>query len=110
MISKASKKKKATIVTKSERLKKKIQRLETLIHTSMIFSSILDLDDLLNIVLRKAEEVMEAETSSVFRIDEEKNDLYIHWINVKEDTLKGDSVDCRYICGNFDKWIRRIAE
>ena len=43
-------------------------------------------------------------------IDEEKNELYIHWINVKEDTLKGDSVDCRYICGNFDKWIRRIAE
>jgi HD-GYP domain-containing protein (c-di-GMP phosphodiesterase class II) len=42
----------------------------------MIFSSILDLDDLLNIVLRKAEEVMEAETSSVFRIDEEKRDLY----------------------------------
>ncbi|MCK4347642.1 MAG: Na+/H+ antiporter subunit E [Thermoplasmatales archaeon] len=43
-------------------------------------------------------------------IDEEKNDLYIHWINVKEDVLKGDSVDCKYICGNFDKWIRRIAE
>jgi len=43
-------------------------------------------------------------------IDEEYNDLYIHWINVKKDTLKGDSVDCRYICGNFDKWIRRIAE
>jgi multicomponent Na+:H+ antiporter subunit E len=43
-------------------------------------------------------------------IDEEKNDLFIHWINVKEDTLKGDIVDCKYICGNFDKWIRRIAE
>jgi HD-GYP domain-containing protein (c-di-GMP phosphodiesterase class II) len=67
---------KATKETKSDRLRRKIRRLETLIHTSMIFSSILDLDDLLNIVLRKAEEVMEAETSSVFRIDEEKNDLY----------------------------------
>jgi len=43
-------------------------------------------------------------------IDEEKNDLYIHWINVKEDVLKGDSVDCKYICGNFDKWVRRITE
>ena len=43
-------------------------------------------------------------------IDEETNDLYIHWINVKENTLKGDFVDCKYICGNFDKWIRRIAE
>ncbi|MBN2620575.1 hypothetical protein JXB22_05725, partial [candidate division WOR-3 bacterium] len=51
-------------LTRSEQLRKKINRLETLIHTSMIFSSILDLDDLLNIVLRKAEDVMEAETSS----------------------------------------------
>ncbi|HEC78091.1 MAG TPA: GAF domain-containing protein [candidate division WOR-3 bacterium] len=58
------------------KLTRKIKRLETLIHTSMIFSSILDIDDLLNIVLRKAEEVMDAEASSVFRIDEEKNELY----------------------------------
>ena len=43
-------------------------------------------------------------------IDEDKNDLYIHWINVKEEALKGKTVDCKYICGNFDKWIRRIAE
>jgi len=43
-------------------------------------------------------------------IDEDKNDLYIHWINVNEEVLKGKSVDCKYICGNFDKWIRRIAE
>lgn len=43
-------------------------------------------------------------------IDEEKNDLYIHWINVKEDALKGDTADLKYICGNFDKWVRRIAE
>lgn len=43
-------------------------------------------------------------------IDEETNDLYIHWINVKENTLKGDFVDCKYICGSFVKWIRRIAE
>ena len=43
-------------------------------------------------------------------IDEDKNDLYIHWINVKEEALKGKTVDCKYICGSFDKWIRRIAE
>lgn len=54
----------------------RIKRLETLINTSMIFSSILDIDDLLDIVLKKAEEVMDAETSSVFRIDEEKKELY----------------------------------
>ncbi len=54
----------------------KIKRLEILIETSMIFSSILDLDELLNTILRKAEEVMEAEASSIFRIDEERNELY----------------------------------
>jgi len=43
-------------------------------------------------------------------IDEGKNDLYIHWINVKEDALKKKPVDCKYVCGNFPKWIRRIAE
>jgi len=43
-------------------------------------------------------------------IDEDKNDLYIHWINVKEEALKKKPVDCKYICGGFPKWIRRIAE
>ena len=43
-------------------------------------------------------------------IDEEKNDLYIHWINVKEEALKKKPVDCKYVCGGFPKWIRRIAE
>jgi multicomponent Na+:H+ antiporter subunit E len=43
-------------------------------------------------------------------IDEDKNDLYIHWINVKDEALKKKPVDCKYICGNFTKWIRRIAE
>jgi multicomponent Na+:H+ antiporter subunit E len=43
-------------------------------------------------------------------IDEEKNDLYIHWINVKEEALKEKIIDCKYICGNFDKWIGGIAE
>ncbi len=57
-------------------IRKRVKRLETLIHTSMIFSSILDIDDLLNTVLRKAEEVMDAEASSVFRIDEAANELY----------------------------------
>lgn len=57
-------------------LQKKIKQLETLFNTSMIFSSTLDIDELLNIVLDKAEEVMDAEASSVFRIDEEKDELY----------------------------------
>jgi len=38
-------------------------------------------------------------------IDEEKNDLYIHWINVT--TLEPTT---HHICSNFPQWIRRIAE
>jgi len=43
-------------------------------------------------------------------VDEDKNQLYIHWINVKEDALKKKPRDCKYVCGGFPKWIRRIAE
>ncbi|MBA3043635.1 cation:proton antiporter [archaeon] len=38
-------------------------------------------------------------------IDEKNNDLYIHWINVKDKTPKIEDV-----CGSFPKWARRIAE
>jgi len=43
-------------------------------------------------------------------IDENANDLYIHWINVKEEALKKKPVDPKYICGSFPKWVRRVAE
>jgi multicomponent Na+:H+ antiporter subunit E len=43
-------------------------------------------------------------------IDEDTNDLYVHWINVDEKALEKKPVDCKYICGNFPKWVRRIAE
>jgi len=43
-------------------------------------------------------------------IDEDTNDLYIHWINVKKEALEKKPVDCKYICGNFAKWVRRVAE
>jgi len=43
-------------------------------------------------------------------IDENTNDLYIHWINVDKKALEKKPVDCKYICGNFPKWVRRIAE
>lgn len=62
--------------SKISELKKKIKNLESLIDASLVFSSTLDIDALLNIILQKAEELMEAEASSVFRIDEEKNELY----------------------------------
>ncbi|MEA1940376.1 MAG: Na+/H+ antiporter subunit E [Candidatus Caldatribacteriota bacterium] len=37
-------------------------------------------------------------------IDEENNDLYIHWINVT--TLTPTT---QHICSNFPQWVRRIA-
>lgn len=43
-------------------------------------------------------------------IDESTNDLYIHWINVKKDAVTKTPVDCKFVCANFDKWVRRIAE
>jgi multicomponent Na+:H+ antiporter subunit E len=43
-------------------------------------------------------------------IDEDSNDLYIHWINVKKEALDKKPVECRYVCAGFDKWVRRIAE
>jgi len=43
-------------------------------------------------------------------IDENTNDLYVHWINVDLKALENKPVECKYICGNFQKWVRRIAE
>ncbi len=43
-------------------------------------------------------------------IDEEKNDLYIHWINVKKEALEKKPVECRFVCAGFENWIRGIAE
>jgi multicomponent Na+:H+ antiporter subunit E len=43
-------------------------------------------------------------------IDEGTNDLYIHWINIKKEALEKKPVDCKYICGNFHKYVRGITE
>jgi multicomponent Na+:H+ antiporter subunit E len=43
-------------------------------------------------------------------IDEDTNDLYVHWINVDKKALEKKPVDPKYICGNFPKWVRRITE
>jgi multicomponent Na+:H+ antiporter subunit E len=43
-------------------------------------------------------------------VDEEKKELFIHWINVDEEAVKKKPVDCSYVCGGFPQWIRRIAE
>ena len=43
-------------------------------------------------------------------IDGNTNDLYIHWINVDNKALENKPIECKYVCGNFPKWVRRIAE
>ena len=43
-------------------------------------------------------------------VDDETNDLFVHWINVK----KGDELcprcTCEHVCGSFAEWIRGIFE
>ena len=45
-------------------------------------------------------------------IDEETNDLFVHMINMSEETQARESVEAREVFGLFDcpAWIRRIAE
>jgi len=43
-------------------------------------------------------------------VDEKDNNLYIHWINIKDEALKKSPVDCKFVCGNFPKWVRRVVE
>ena len=42
-------------------------------------------------------------------VDEETNDLYVHWINVKPEVLKDMPRDYHPICNGFPDWARRIA-
>jgi len=42
-------------------------------------------------------------------VDEETNDLYVHWINVKSDVLQKMPRDYKAVCGKFPDWARRIA-
>ena len=45
-------------------------------------------------------------------IDEETNDLFVHMINMSEETQVRESVEAKEVFGLFDcpAWIRRIAE
>jgi len=42
-------------------------------------------------------------------VDEETNDLYVHWINIKPEVLKKMPRDYHPICNSFPDWARRIA-
>jgi len=43
-------------------------------------------------------------------IDEDTNDLYVHWINVKKEALEKEPRDYEYVCSKFPDWARRVAE
>jgi len=43
-------------------------------------------------------------------IDEDTNDLYVHWINVKKEALEKEPRDYEYVCNKFPDWARRVAE
>ena len=42
-------------------------------------------------------------------VDEETNDLYVHWIWVKSEALERMPRDYKDVCGNFPDWARRVA-
>ncbi|MBN1562165.1 SpoIIE family protein phosphatase [candidate division KSB1 bacterium] len=60
---------------KVRELESRVEDLSSLIHVTNIISSTLDLDELLGLVMEKAQEVMRAEASSVFLVNEEFNVL-----------------------------------
>ena len=43
-------------------------------------------------------------------VDEDNNDLFVHWINVDPGALKKKPVDHRAVSGSFADWVRKIAD
>lgn len=63
------------IVSELAHLNARVEALTSLIEVSIIINSTLNLDNLIRLVMEKAQSVMKAEASSVMIIDEEKNVL-----------------------------------
>jgi len=42
-------------------------------------------------------------------VDQETNELYVHWINIDPEVLKDMPRDYHPICDSFPDWARRIA-
>ncbi len=57
-------------------LENEIRRIRDLIETSVLLSSTLNLDELLNLIMEKAKAILDAEASSIFQINKEKNELF----------------------------------
>jgi sigma-B regulation protein RsbU (phosphoserine phosphatase) len=62
-------------VDEATTLRRKVDELRSLIEVSIIINSASDLDELITLVMEKAQSVMNAEASSVMLINEEKNIL-----------------------------------
>jgi len=43
-------------------------------------------------------------------IDDETNDLFVHWINIRPEAKERVYCDPKIVCGSFVKWARRISE
>src|SRR3989339_182284 len=63
--------------------KRKIEELSTLISVSTIINSTLDLNKLLNEIMEAAAKLLRAETSTIFLIDQEKQELYFEVVTGK---------------------------
>jgi len=57
-------------------MSEKVSKLSVLMDASIHMTSTLDLEEVLDLIMSQAKEVLDAEASSVFLIDEEKNELY----------------------------------
>lgn len=57
-------------------MSEKVSRLSVLMDASIHMTSTLDLEEVLDLIMSQAKEVLDAEASSVFLIDEEENELY----------------------------------
>src|SRR4029453_10998302 len=60
----------------SEDLSRRLSEYEMLMEIGVELASTLDLQRVLDIALRKAEEVCHAETSSIWELDEERQELF----------------------------------
>ncbi len=65
-------------MTEIEQLLQKIKDLTSIIDVTSIISSTLDLDELMNLVMEKAQEVMHAEASSIMLLNEDTGMLECH--------------------------------
>lgn len=57
-------------------ISEKVERLAMLMDASVHVTSTLDLEEVLDLIMSQAKEVLDAEASSIFLVDEDKNELY----------------------------------